>query len=68
MIDLNSKISGNFVEMPLSVFIELANSFIKQFNPEQVLNIEVLIMQSGNTLHVYTRPNDDENGAIQNDD
>ena len=54
--------------MPLSVFIELANSFIKQFTPEQVLNIEVLIMQSGNTLHVYTRPNDDENGAIQNDD
>lgn len=68
MIDLNAKISGNFVEMPLSVFIELANSFIKQFTPEQVLNIEVLIMQSGNTLHVYTRPNDDENGAIQNDD
>ena len=68
MIDLNAKISGNFVEMPLSVFIELANSFIKQFTPEQVLNIEVLILQSGNTLHVYTRPNDDENGAIQNDD
>lgn len=65
---MNAKISGNFVEMPLSVFIELANSFIKQFTPEQVLNIEVLIMQSGNTLHVYTRPNDDENGAIQNDD
>ena len=65
---MNAKISGNFVEMPLSVFIELANSFIKQFTPEQVLNIEVVIMQSGNTLHVYTRPNDDENGAIQNDD
>lgn len=65
---MDEKISGNFVEIPLAVFIELANSFIKQFTPEQVLNIEVLIMQSGNTLHVYTRPNDDENGAIQNDD
>lgn len=65
---MNAKISGNFVEMPLASFIELANLFIKHFTPEQVLNIEVFIMQSGNTLHVYTRPNDDENGAIQNDD
>ena len=68
MIDLNARISGNFVEMPLAVFMELANQFINKFTPEQALNIEVLIMQSGNTLHVYTRPNDNENGAIQNDD
>ena len=60
MIVLDGKISGNFVEMPLAAFIQLTTQFINVFTPEQAVNVKVLLMQSGDTLHVYTRPNDDE--------
>lgn len=59
VIVLDGKISGNFVEMPLAVFIQLTTQFIGTFTPEQALNVKVLLMQSGDTLHVYTRSDDE---------
>ena len=59
VIILDGKISGNFIEMPLASFIQLTMQFINVFTPEQAVNVKLLV-QSGDTLHVYTRPNDDE--------
>ena len=39
VINLDMKISGNFIEIPLGVFIELATQFISKFTPEQAVNI-----------------------------
>ena len=57
--NLDMKLSGNFIEMPLGVFIELTTQFISKFTPEQAVNINVLFLQSGDVLHVYTRSDDE---------
>jgi len=59
VINLDMKLSGNFIEMPLGVFIELTTQFISKFTPEQAVNINVLFVQSGDVLYVYTRSDDE---------
>ena len=56
---MDMKLSGNFIEMPLGVFIELTTQFISKFTPEQAVNINVLFVQSGDVLYVYTRSDDE---------
>ena len=59
VINLDMKLSGNFIEIPLGVFIELTTQFISKFTPEQAANINVLFVQSGDVLHLYTRSDDE---------
>ena len=56
----NVKISGNFIEVPMPHLLQLVTDFLKTFTPDEALKVKVLFMQSGDTLHVYTKP-DDEN-------
>jgi hypothetical protein len=59
VINLDMKLLGNFIEIPLGVFIELTTQFISKFTPEQAVNIKVLLVQSGDALHVYTCSDDE---------
>lgn len=56
---MDMKLLGNFIEIPLGVFIELTTQFISKFTPEQAVNIKVLLVQSGDALHVYTCSDDE---------
>ena len=38
---MDMKLLGNFIEIPLGVFIELTTQFISKFTPEQAVNIKV---------------------------
>lgn len=68
---MKSYISTNSIELPMGALIEIVSQFIEVFSPEDVSNMAVRLVQSGNELHVYTRSNKDdsiENRGFVNDD
>lgn len=59
------QVSSNFIEIPMGLLISLVTQFIHVFTPEDVLKLKVLFLQSGDSLHVYTRSDEKQRRETQ---
>ena len=68
--DLKARIMESSVEMPLGALLELVSQLMAEYTVEQSINVDVQLVQSGSTIHLYSRLHDDESflkGNFPND-
>ena len=68
--DLKARIMESSVEMPLGALLELVSQLMAEYTVEQSINVDVRLVQSGSTIHLYSRLHDDESflkGNFPND-
>ena len=68
--DLKARIMESSVEMPLGALLELVSQLMAESTVEQSVNVDVRLVQSGSTIHLYSRLHDDESfskGNFPND-
>ena len=58
--DLKARIMESSVEMPLGALLELVSQLMAEYTVEQSVNVDVRLVQSGSTIHLYSRLNYDE--------
>lgn len=67
---MKARIIESAVEMPLGALMELVSKLMEEYTVEQAVNVDVRLVQSGSSIHLYTRLHDDEsfsNGSFPND-
>ena len=68
--DLKASIMESSVEMPLGALLQLVSQLLAEYTVEQSVNVDVRLVQSGSTIHLYSRLHDDESfskGNFPND-